>query len=227
MDRGLASLAKSAIFALLIGSAAALAQEPAAPAEGEAAPAESETAPAEGEAVPAEGSAPVEGIAPVEGEAAAPAEAAEVDPAMVSAEEHGSAIDEFFNGSSKENIKERTAEFYAVDAVLEDPFGKFEGREAIAQHLAALYDGIESITFEIKSEFVSGDETVALWTMTLAHGKLNGGEPITVDGVSHVRFAVGKAVAQRDYYDLGALLYENTTIVGRIVRWVKSKAAGL
>ena len=131
------------------------------------------------------------------------------------------AINGFLNNTTAANLKDKVAAFYAKDVRFEDPFGALDGREALLAYYAKLFEGITNVSFEIKEEFVSGDETVALWTMTLAHGGLAGGEPIVIDGVSQFRFAGTQVVYHRNYFDAGALVYEHVTFVGALVRWVK------
>lgn len=130
------------------------------------------------------------------------------------------AIDGFLNNTNADNLKEKVQAFYAKDVRFEDPFGATDGRDALLNYYAKLFDGIGSVSFEIKEEFVSGDETVALWTMKLSHKSL-GAEPVAIDGVSQFRFAGTQVVYHRNYFDAGALVYEHITFVGALVRWVK------
>lgn len=136
---------------------------------------------------------------------------------------NAAAIDDFLNATNAANLKERVDAFYARDVRFEDPFGTVEGRDGLLTYYKKLFDGIESVSFEIKEEFVSGDETVALWTMNLKHRSLNGAEAVSVDGVSQFRFAGNQVVFQHNYFDAGAVVYENVTFVGMLVRWVKKQ----
>jgi ketosteroid isomerase-like protein len=136
-----------------------------------------------------------------------------------------SPIDAFLGDLSPGKVAEKAESFYASDAVYEDPTGSYTGRSRIAAHLRSLLGEATSLSIEVKEEFVTGDETVALWTASVAHPSLRSGEKITVDGVSHVRFKDGRVAWQRDYYDLGAAAYENVPVVGAVVRWVKGKLA--
>jgi len=137
-----------------------------------------------------------------------------------------SKIYDFFNGTNKDNMQQKVEGFYAATVEFEDPFTKINGRQRLLAYYEGMYKDLESISFDIKSEFQSGDETVALWTMTLQHKDLAGGAPVIVDGVSYVRFENDKAVNQRDYFDAGAMLYEHVPIVGSLIRWLKGKMAG-
>jgi ketosteroid isomerase-like protein len=96
----------------------------------------------------------------------------------------------------------------------------------VAAYYEHMFAEVETFEAEVKSEFQSGDETVALWTMTVKHGALEGGKAITVDGVSYLKFENGKAVHHHAYYDGAALVYEHVPVVGFLVGMVKDKVAG-
>ena len=44
-----------------------------------------------------------------------------------------------------------------------------------------------------------------------------------LDGASHLRLADNRIAYQRDYYDLGAMLYEHIPLLGGAVRAVKAR----
>jgi hypothetical protein len=155
---------------------------------------------------------------------AAPAEGAEEELSTAPDPAPQSMIAALLGDIAPDNVDSKVANFYDPAAVLEDPFGRFEQRTAIASHLKALLKGTTSVAFEVRSEFQSGDETVALWTLSVSHPKL-GDEPVVIEGVTHARFVNGKIAEQRDVYDVGGLVYERVTFVGALVRWVKGKVA--
>ena len=162
-------------------------------------------------------------------EEAAPADSDDMDAgddaaAQSTVKNDASPLDEFLADLSSANLSKKAEQFYNPAATYEDPFGRYQGREALAAHLNALLGSMQTVAVDVTSEFVSGDETVALWTLTFTHGSLHGGEPLEVHGVSHVKILDGKIMAQRDYYDLG-VVYENLPVIGRIVRWVKGRIA--
>lgn len=133
-----------------------------------------------------------------------------------------SPLDDFLADLSSANVAKKAEQSYNTAATYEDPFGRWEGRDALVAHLNELLGRMQTIGLDVTSEFISGDETVALWTMTFSHSSLHSGEPLEIHGVSHVKMLDGKIIAQRDYYDLG-VVYENLPIIGRIVRWVKGR----
>ena len=166
---------------------------------------------------PAEEAAPEE--APTDEQELEGAEATAGSPV---AKGEASPLDEFLADLSSANLTKKAEQFYNPAATYEDPFGRYQGRDALAAHLNGLLGGMQTVTLDVTSEFVSGDETVALWTLTFTHSSLHGGEPLEIHGVSHVKLLDGKIIAQRDYYDLG-VIYENLPFVGRLVRWVKGR----
>jgi limonene-1,2-epoxide hydrolase len=142
--------------------------------------------------------------------------------AAAEAEQGPSLLTEFYHGITAENLRQKVEGLYTTSAVREDPIGSFEGRDRILAHYQNLFEGMSSLEVDVKDEFLSGDETIAVWQMRVKHAGL-GSEPVVIDGVSHLRVQSGRIVFQRDYFDLGAAVYEHVTLVGSIVRWVKGK----
>ena len=116
-------------------------------------------------------------------------------------------------------------DFYANDAIFSDPIGTHLGAEAIKRYYAGLYENVSNITFEFSSVLGSGDDFAAIWVMHLSAKKLNRGNPISVPGVSHIRFAPngGKAIYHRDYFDMGCFIYEHVPILGSLVQFIKRR----
>jgi len=136
-----------------------------------------------------------------------------------------SKIYDFFNDTNAGNLKAKVEAFYGPTVEFEDPFIKVTGREALLAYYTKLFADVKELVFDIQTEFQSGDETVAVWTMTMKHPSIAGGEAVVVDGVSYVRFENDQAVYHRDYFDAGAMVYEHVPIVGSIIRYVKGRVA--
>jgi hypothetical protein len=60
--------------------------------------------------------------------------------------------------------------------------------------------------------------------MNYQHPRLNSGKVVSVQGSSHLKGVEDKVIYHRDYLDLGAMLYEQLPLFGRIIRWFKKKA---
>jgi limonene-1,2-epoxide hydrolase len=134
-------------------------------------------------------------------------------------------IPEFFNGINKDTMG-RLDEFYAPDVLFRDPVSEIRGIAGIRAYYSRMYENVLSIRFDFDKEVGQGDEVFAPWVMHLRHKSIEGGREIVVPGVSHIRFANGKAVYHRDYFDMGAFIYEHVPVIGAGVRYVKRKVAG-
>ena len=136
-------------------------------------------------------------------------------------------VDEFFNQARYENLDSLCAEFYAPNVRFEDPLGNIDGMETLIAYYKNLYENVISIHFEPLNIFTKGDEEVFVWQMNVKHKAVGGGEPIIVDGTSLLRYKDGKVVYHRDYFDLGAMLYEQIPVLGTIIGWIKKRAHGV
>lgn len=113
-------------------------------------------------------------------------------------------------------------EFYAPDAVFQDPVTRVEGLDRIRSYFMAVYRGVRSIRFDFAEIVVAGRTCTATWTMTLDVKSLNGGRPYQVEGVSILRFnQSGQVEYHRDYLDLGAMVYERIPVIGKLVSLVR------
>lgn len=136
-------------------------------------------------------------------------------------------IEEFFNLFSKERM-DLVDVFYDEDVHFIDPMVNFKNRGQLRSYYEKLYQNVESIRFDFLAHIKEGDTHMAAWRMTLVAQKFNGGRPVVVDGISHVRFGgkEGKAVYHRDYFDMGAFVYEHVPVVSSLVRLVKKVMSG-
>lgn len=149
----------------------------------------------------------------------------EEDP-VEEADSKSAKIDKFYNGLTSENVTARLTALYSPGVQYSNPFVTITGTEAVQDHYLKLFANMTSFELEISEEFLSGQETVLLWEVNFVHPKLNGGEKVTMSGVSHLTFANDLIISQKDYFDTGAVVYENITLVGRIVKWVKGRIIG-
>lgn len=131
-------------------------------------------------------------------------------------------IEAFFNGLSKDKLH-LVDEFYDPEVTFEDPIGRKEGIEELRAYYRKLYETVESIRFEIHSQRV-GDEEFAPWVMHLKAAGLNGGKEIRVPGVSQLRYRPGgKVLYHRDYFDMGAFIYEHVPVLGSVLGYIKRR----
>lgn len=115
-------------------------------------------------------------------------------------------------------------EFYDPQIDFIDPIHSLKGSDKMKEYYANLYKNADDVQFEFKDFVQSGEKVVAVWKMTLKTEKINGGEPYSVDGNSVIHFgASGKAIYHRDYFDMGAFVYEKIPVVGFLVRKIKER----
>jgi len=114
-------------------------------------------------------------------------------------------------------------EFYDPQIDFTDPIGSLKGSAKMKAYYANMYKNVKAIRFDFSQLLESGDTVVGIWRMTLVTDKLNGGEPVVVDGNSVLRFKDGKAIYHRDYFDMGAFIYEQLPVLGFVVKKVKGR----
>ncbi len=131
-----------------------------------------------------------------------------------------------FTRLDKDNLQV-VDEFYDVNLVFHDPIGTLTGRENMRSYYKKMYQDLKSIKFEYHEDITHDQTVVLVWKMTYATEKLNSGEPIVVEGTSVIKFggSEDKVVYHRDYFDVGAMVYEHVPVLGWGVRTIKGKLA--
>lgn len=114
---------------------------------------------------------------------------------------------------------------YHQDITFIDPLHEVQGFENLQHYFFGLYENLTSCCFVIEHLFEKNNEAAIYWTMSYQHPKLNSGQMVTVQGHSHIKGKHEKVIYHRDYLDAGAMLYEQLPVIGRIIQWIKSKAA--
>ena len=132
-------------------------------------------------------------------------------------------IEATFNALTKDNLHILDG-FYHPDVVFEDPLGRIEGLSRLKRYYAGMYEGVTAISFDFSEQVVAGDMHVAAWTMRMRASKLNKGREVVLDGISVIRFDEEDLVVyHRDYFDVGAMVYEHVPVVRFFVRQVKKR----
>jgi hypothetical protein len=110
-------------------------------------------------------------------------------------------------------------ELYTPDIQFQDPLHRLEGLEQVRQYFARLNAGLVLGQFSFGEALIGETAAMMPWTMHLTLRRLK--RPIIVDGCSHLRFQQ-KVTHHRDYFDVGALVYEQIPLLGPIVRRIKA-----
>ncbi|HIF9194851.1 TPA: nuclear transport factor 2 family protein [Photobacterium damselae] len=114
-------------------------------------------------------------------------------------------------------------ELYDHDVVFEDPAHRIEGQQELFDYFVSLYSNISSCTFLIHNVIEHDDEACLQWTMVYSHPKIEKGEIRNLDGMSYIRIAQDKVIYHRDYFDLGAMVYEGLPLLGKVIKTVKGR----
>lgn len=125
------------------------------------------------------------------------------------------------NGSQIDDLHALES-LYAPDVCFEDPAHAIQGRSALLGYFRNLFSGLNSCQFRFHRTVVNGTDLFLSWTMSFEHPRLNGGKLIRVEGASYLRTRNGLIYYHRDYFDLGAMLYENLPVLGRLISRIKA-----
>ena len=135
-----------------------------------------------------------------------------------------SQIESLFNNFNRDTMH-LADDFYDPAVVFRDPIVELRGRDSLKAYYMDMYENVTSIRFDFSGGIEKDEEVVVFWTMELRAKGLKGGEPLLLDGVSHIRYGgdSGKVIYHRDYFDMGAFVYENIPVLGSIVRYTKKR----
>lgn len=114
---------------------------------------------------------------------------------------------------------------YDNNITFEDPIHKVNGLNALNEYFSSLYEHLSACQFAIESVVYSNNTAAIYWCMHFEHPKLNKGKAVCVHGNSHIKGENNKVIYHRDFFDVGAMLYEQLPIIGRLISWIKRKAS--
>jgi hypothetical protein len=114
---------------------------------------------------------------------------------------------------------------YHEDITFIDPLHKVEGLVDLHKYFEGLYTNLSQCDFVINNVIVNEEQAAIYWEMAYQHPKLNRGEEVVVSGTSLIIGKNNKVIYHRDYLDVGTMLYEQLPIIGRVIKWIKIKAA--
>ena len=115
-------------------------------------------------------------------------------------------------------------ELYSLDAVFCDPLHEVRGLHNLQAYFAQLYSNVSELAFDFYGfDQIREGQGYLRWTMSYRHPRLAGGELIRVEGCSYLLWSNGKVYRHRDYFDAGALLYEQLPLLGTVIRWLKRR----
>jgi len=111
---------------------------------------------------------------------------------------------------------------YHSDVRFIEPAGEIRGREALFTHFKQSCNDLNhcKFVFDDSMETILENRGFLVWEMSFKHKKLNRGDEIIVSGTTYLEFT-DSITLHRDWFDLGATVYENIPLLGRVVKSIK------
>ncbi|MDP5209017.1 nuclear transport factor 2 family protein [Microbulbifer sp. 2205BS26-8] len=117
------------------------------------------------------------------------------------------------------------AEIYSEDVVFCDPLRRVEGLPSLQAHFSDMSRGLTQCRFQFDKASIDRDSACLPWYMHYAHQSLRGGRPLRLRGCSLLRYS-DKVFYHEDFFDLGAMVYEQVPLLGSLVRFIKARLGG-
>lgn len=117
----------------------------------------------------------------------------------------------------------RLVQLTTEDVRFRDPFNDLRGREALHALLIHTLNQIQDQRVEVRDTAISEHTAYVKWEMT---GRIAVIGDWKVTGMSELQFAKdGRLMAHLDYWDAATDFYARLPVLGRIIRFVASKAS--
>ena len=117
----------------------------------------------------------------------------------------------------------RLRDIYAEQVLFKDPVHDIRGLVELEDYFTSMCADLSDCRFEYLDEVVSDHSAYVKWAMHFKHPRL-GNRLISVRGVSHLKFS-DKIDYHEDFYDMGAMLYDQLPVLGNVTRWLKMRLA--
>jgi len=131
-------------------------------------------------------------------------------------------IVEFYDEFKTEKLDE-LSEIYHEDVTFADPIHQVESRAELKDYFKDIMTNVEQCHFAFTDQAYRNGKLFLAWQMRMQHPKLANGREIVMPGVSQFELSDNKIAAQRDHYDMGAMVYEHVPVIGYLVKKVKSR----
>ena len=109
---------------------------------------------------------------------------------------------------------------YSNDVVFKDPVHELHGLASVRGYFDNLGKNLTACRFEFQQQALAEGHGFIRWQMLYAHPRLAGGRELSLAGATYIEFNE-RVTLHQDYYDLGAMLYEQVPLLGAVVRRLK------
>ncbi|MFA5679246.1 MAG: nuclear transport factor 2 family protein [Pseudomonas sp.] len=129
-----------------------------------------------------------------------------------------------FTALNADNL-ELLSGLYSPDVNFRDPFHEISGLASLQRYFSELYANTSDIGFTFYGyDQLREGAGYLRWTLHYRHPRLADGRPIRVEGCSYLEWHE-RVYLHQDYFDAGALLYEQLPVMGRVIGWLKRRLA--
>lgn len=111
---------------------------------------------------------------------------------------------------------------YAENVVFQDPLHRLNGLAEVKTYFAKLNGNLGMGQFHFMEVDVLDSKAYLRWVMDVRLKKPK--SRIRLEGMSVLYFEE-RITQQKDFFDLGAMIYENIPVLGRLIRGIKKKIA--
>ncbi len=131
-------------------------------------------------------------------------------------------FEKFYENLSLSSVDDLSS-IYHPDIVFEDPVSKHKGLVEVESYFLNLLENTSRCDCKIQAIMGQAPQFSITWQMTYAHPKLNSGNEIKVDGITHIQTKDDRIIMHRDYFDLGQMIYEQLPILRNVVKSIKNR----
>ena len=129
-------------------------------------------------------------------------------------------LKDFYTNLNKNSVNS-ISDCYHHQIEFTDPVSTFTGLPAVTRYFEALLQKTQQCEFVFKQVDRVDDHLYVHWLMLVTHPRINSGRPYQVSGLSFMKINDERVCYQRDYYDMGELLYEKLPVLKHAIRWLK------
>ncbi|MFQ3231183.1 nuclear transport factor 2 family protein [Reinekea sp.] len=129
-----------------------------------------------------------------------------------------------FNALNRDTIDgDLLDKLYSEDIRFQDPLHEYQSINSLKGYFKRLYKNVDSISFKYGDTEASDVGGFVTWEMTFLNKSFNKGNPVIVNGVSHLKFRDGKICSHRDYFDSTHMIFDHVPVLRAVIRYIKNK----
>lgn len=115
-------------------------------------------------------------------------------------------------------------EIYTQDVEFIGPLKRINGMLALKHHYRDLAQSLAFYQIRYHDSLVGEHSAYISWEVDCAHPRVARGRPVTLRGMTHIRFTA-RVYYQEDAYDVGALLYDQIPGLASLTGFLRRRLA--